>query len=203
MSAAIVKSTTLCLPILESVELTSCTFVRSGTTCRRESRRATPSCEYVRPEMVNSEGVPTPVELEAFVAGEIGDLALSSVSQTSSGRTSENSRKTRSHETRLARAAVKAVTRALCSPARACSAAHADADPPLERAGRTRQVRRAAREGDLADAQRAGLVLVVLQRGDELAREGLDGAAHRVPCLLGLFGRQALRHHFVCQCERA
>src|SRR2546423_4659619 len=72
--------------------------------------------------MVNSEGVPTPVELEAFVAGEIGDLALSSVSQTSSGNTSENSRKTRSHETRLARAAVRAVTRALCSPASACSA---------------------------------------------------------------------------------
>src|SRR2546423_14947894 len=73
--------------------------------------------------MVNSEGVPTPVELETFVAGEIGDLALSSVNQTSSGSTSENSRKTRSHETRLARAAVRAVTRALCSPASVCSAA--------------------------------------------------------------------------------
>src|SRR5207244_12971465 len=77
----------------------------------------------VRPVIVNSDGVPTPVELETFVAGEIGDLALSSVSQTSSGRTSENSRNTLSHETRLPSAAVSAVTRALCSPARACSAA--------------------------------------------------------------------------------
>ena len=45
MSAAIENSTTSCPPTFDSVELISCTFVRSGTTCRRESSRATPSCE--------------------------------------------------------------------------------------------------------------------------------------------------------------
>jgi hypothetical protein len=45
MSAAIVNSTTGWFPTFERVELISWTFVRSGTTCRRESSRATPSCE--------------------------------------------------------------------------------------------------------------------------------------------------------------
>src|SRR4029077_4864880 len=59
----------------------------------------------------------------AFVSGEIGDFALRVVSQTSSGRTSENSRKTRSHEVRVERAVLSALTRALCSPASCCWAA--------------------------------------------------------------------------------
>ena len=45
MSAAIENSTTSCPPTFDRLELTSCTFVRSGTTCRRDSSRATPSCE--------------------------------------------------------------------------------------------------------------------------------------------------------------
>ena len=61
-----------------------------------------------------------PPVLDAFVAGEIGDLALNDVSQTSSGRTSENSRKMRSQETRLVIAVVNAPSRALCSPASCC-----------------------------------------------------------------------------------
>src|SRR3954449_7370720 len=61
-----------------------------------------------------------PPVLEAFVAGEIGDFALSDVNQTSPGSTRENSRKTRSHETRLDIAVVSALTRALCSPASCC-----------------------------------------------------------------------------------
>src|SRR3989442_9129908 len=73
--------------------------------------------------MVNSEGTPLPEVLAVFVAGEIGDFALSNVSQTSSGRTSENSRKIRSQETRLDSAVLSALTRALCSPASCCCAA--------------------------------------------------------------------------------
>src|SRR6266571_2391792 len=72
--------------------------------------------------MVNSEGTPLPEVLAVFVAGEIGDFALSSVNQTSSGRTSENSRKIRSQETRLDSAVLSALTRALCSPASCCCA---------------------------------------------------------------------------------
>src|SRR4051794_41761577 len=64
-----------------------------------------------------------PPVLEAFVAGEIGDFALRDVSQTSPGSTSENSRNTRSQETRLDIAVVSALTRALCSPASCCCAA--------------------------------------------------------------------------------
>ena len=42
------------------------------------------------------------------------------------------------------------------------------------------EVRGAAGDDDLADAQRAGLVLVELERGDELPREGLQLAADRL-----------------------
>src|SRR6185503_12718197 len=102
-SAAMLKSTTGCLPTIVLVELISWTFVRSGTSWRRDSRRATPSCEYVRPWMMSIDGTVLPPVLDEFVAGEIGDFALSDVSQTSPGRMSENSRKTRSQETRLER----------------------------------------------------------------------------------------------------
>ena len=61
--------------------------------------------------------------VEALVSGEIGDFALRVVSQTSSGRTSENSRKTRSHAVRVESAVLSAPTRALCSPASCCWAA--------------------------------------------------------------------------------
>src|SRR4029079_16745419 len=91
--------------------------------CSGESSRATPSCEYVRPWSVNIDGTVLPPVLDVFVAGEIGDLALNDVSQTSSGSTSENSRKTRSQETRLDIAVVSALRRALCSPASCCCAA--------------------------------------------------------------------------------
>ena len=72
---------------------------------------------------MNIDGTVLPPVLDAFVAGEIGDFALSDVSQTSSGRMSENSRKTRSQDTRLDSAVVNALTRALCSPASCCCAA--------------------------------------------------------------------------------
>ena len=66
--------------------------------------------------------------------------------------------------------------------------ANAHADQALELAGEPGQVRGAAGEHDLADAQRAGLVLVVLERGDELARERLDCPAHRLARRLRLVG---------------
>ena len=55
----------------------------------------------------------------------------------------------------------------------------ADADQPLQLLGEPGEVRGAARDHDLADAQRSGLVLVELERGDELAREGLELAPNR------------------------
>src|SRR5205823_5288935 len=61
--------------------------------------------------------------------------------------------------------------------------AHAHADQALELAREAGEMRGAAREHDLADAERARLVLVVLERGDELAGERLDRPAHCVPCL--------------------
>ncbi len=48
------------------------------------------------------------------------------------------------------------------------------ADQPLELAAEPDQMRRAAGEDDLADTQRAGLVLVELERGDELPRKRLE-----------------------------
>ena len=47
------------------------------------------------------------------------------------------------------------------------------ADQALELGAEPGQVRGAAGEDDLADAQRAGLVLVELERGDELPRKRL------------------------------
>src|SRR5947207_12218318 len=64
-------------------------------------------------------------------------------------------------------------------------------------------MRRAAGQDDLADAERAGLVLVVLQRGHELAREGLNRPPHCVPRLLRLLVGQAFRDHLVGERERA
>src|ERR671924_781862 len=56
--------------------------------------------------------------------------------------------------------------------------ADAHADQSFELSGEPGQVRRSSRQHDLADTERAGLVLVVLQRGDELARERVHRAAH-------------------------
>jgi len=49
--------------------------------------------------------------------------------------------------------------------------ANVHADQALELAGEPGKVGGATGQHDLADAKRAGLVLVVLERGDELARE--------------------------------
>src|SRR5437763_6787347 len=77
--------------------------------------------------------------------------------------------------------------------------ADAHADQPLELAGETREVRGAARQDDLADTERTGLVLVVLERGDELARERLNRPADRLARPLRLIGRQAVRNHLIRQ----
>ena len=63
-------------------------------------------------------------------------------------------------------------------------------------------MRCSAREHDLADAERARLVLVELQRGHELARERLNRAAQRVPRLRGLLLRQAFGNVLVRQGQR-
>src|SRR5947209_15937202 len=82
----------------------------------------------------------------------------------------------------------------------------ADADPhadqSFELAGEPGQVSGAARQDDLADAEGARLVLVVLQRGDELAREGLNRPAHRLSRPFRLIRRQAVRNHLVRQRQR-
>src|SRR5262245_11151301 len=72
--------------------------------------------------MLNCDGAPA-VLVAALVDGEIGDFALRLVSQTSSGRTSESSRKTRSHATRPPSAVLSALTRALCSRGSCCCTA--------------------------------------------------------------------------------
>src|SRR2546428_9880014 len=77
--------------------------------------------------------------------------------------------------------------------------ANVHADQALELAGEPRQVGGAAREHDLADAKRAGLVLVILERGDELARKRLDSPAHRLSCRLRLIGGDPVRDHLVHQ----
>src|SRR5207302_1321260 len=56
MSATIWNDTTSWLPTFVSVDDTSVTFWRSGITCSRDSKRATPSCEYVFPAITNSVG---------------------------------------------------------------------------------------------------------------------------------------------------
>src|SRR4029078_4962341 len=60
--------------------------------------------------------------------------------------------------------------------------AHSDAASHelLELVGDAAKVRAAARDHDLADAQRSGLVLVELERGDELARACLERAPKRL-----------------------
>src|SRR5262245_6356453 len=68
-----------------------------------------------------------------------------------------------------------------------------DADQPLQLVRDAAEVRGAAGYHDLADAQRSGLVLVELERGDELAREGLQLAPHRLASTIRLFLRQPLR----------
>ena len=88
-----------------------------------------------------------------FVSGEIGDFALSVVSQTSSGSTSENSRKTRSQATRLVSAVLSAPTRALCSPASCCCAADGPGRGRRESlVGAVQVVDLALLRGDLATA---------------------------------------------------
>src|SRR5919198_3097384 len=73
------------------------------------------------------------------------------------------------------------------------AAPDADADQPLGLFGRAVERRRPAGEHDLADSERAGLALIELERGDELAREGLDLAPHRRSRHLRLLVGQALR----------
>src|SRR4029079_16493917 len=70
----------------------------------------------------------------------------------------------------------------------------ADADELLELVGDAAEVRAAARDHDLADAQRSGLVLVELERGDELAREGLELAPHRLASAIRLILGEPFRH---------
>src|SRR6266540_7449065 len=79
--------------------------------------------------------------------------------------------------------------------------ADADSDEPFELGSKSGQVGGASRENDLADPERAGLVLVVLERGDELAHKCLDCLAHGVHRLLRLISRQAIRERPVGQRE--
>src|SRR5262249_16976121 len=72
--------------------------------------------------------------------------------------------------------------------------AHLHTSEALELAGETREAGGATGDDDLADAERAGLVLVELERGDELARECLYLFAYRVDCERVLLGRDALGH---------
>src|SRR5262249_42770012 len=105
MSAAIVNPRTCRLPTFERVELTSSTFLRSGSPRRPATRRSRLWYQGVRPRIVNFGGAVPPV---------------SEVSRTSLGRTSETSPKTRSHETRLASAVVSALICARCSAGTCC-----------------------------------------------------------------------------------
>src|SRR5919202_2015156 len=79
----------------------------------------------------------------------------------------------------------------------------AHADQPLELVRQAVEVRRAAGEDDLADPERAGLALVELERGDELAGEGLDLAPHRLARRLRLLVGEALRSRSARERERA
>src|SRR3954452_23427901 len=58
---------------------------------------------------------------------------------------------------------------------------------------RPAEVRGAAGDHDLADAQRSGLVLVELERGDELSRKGLELATNRLARTICLFLVETLR----------
>src|SRR5205807_6771680 len=64
--------------------------------------------------------------------------------------------------------------------------AHLHADQPLQLVLESRQVGGSTRENDLADAEGSWLVLVELERADELAREGLELAADRLASLVRL-----------------
>ena len=67
--------------------------------------------------------------------------------------------------------------------------ANRDADERAEGRRQALQHRRPAGEDDLADAQRVGLALVELERGDELPREVLERGEERLPSLGRLLGR--------------
>ena len=79
--------------------------------------------------------------------------------------------------------------------------ANVHADQALELSGEPGKVSRATRQHDLPDAERAWLVLVVLERGHELASERLDGPAHGIARILRLVGRETVRNHLVRQGE--
>jgi hypothetical protein len=82
----------------------------------------------------------------------------------------------------------------------------ADARPHAEEArelrGEARKLGGPAGEDDLADAERARLALVELERGDELAGELVNVAGDRLAHLLRLFGREPGRDRRVSEGER-
>src|SRR5204863_2366752 len=78
----------------------------------------------------------------------------------------------------------------------------ANADQPLELLGKAVQLRGSACDDDLADAQRSRLVLVELERGDELPREGLKLLAQSVARRGRLLVRQPLRRLLGAQREQ-
>src|SRR5207302_4396040 len=80
---------------------------------------------------------------------------------------------------------------------------HGHADQTLEVVGEPFEMRRAAREHDLADAQRAGLVLVELERSDELAGKGLHLPPHRLPCRRRLVFAESFGRRPAAERERA
>src|ERR671924_1474500 len=81
--------------------------------------------------------------------------------------------------------------------------ADAHADQAFEVVGEPAEVRGAAGEDDLADAERAGLPLVELERGDELPREGLHLAPNRLPGGRRLLLGESLGRRAVGERERA
>ena len=85
---------------VDAVLLDSVTSVRSGISISRESRRATLSCEYVVPMRTRPVGVAAGVA--PGCSGTFGGaVRFSVVIVTSSGTTSENSRRMRSHAIRV------------------------------------------------------------------------------------------------------
>ena len=81
--------------------------------------------------------------------------------------------------------------------------ADGDADQPLELLGEPAAGGAAAGDEDLADAERAGLLLVEAERGDELAGEDLQLGGHRPARLLGAAGVEAGGLAFLAQRKRA
>jgi hypothetical protein len=113
LTAALMLNATPDPPFVAAVLLDSVTSLRSGISISRESSRATLSCENARPEM--DSPCPGAAVVVAVPLGAAGAVMVRVEIVTSSGMTSENSRRIRSQAIRVDIASAIAASRGCSS----------------------------------------------------------------------------------------